>query len=110
MDGNRELDPLQYFTAQCFEESAALVSQFDISYKRYKRLVRVAVSTTFLSSASVATAEVADYESAPTSSSRKMPAVAESSSRKKTADELWTELLIREVLWKREKGDWYGKH
>ena len=33
MDGNRELGPLQYFTAECFEESAALASQFGI-YKQ----------------------------------------------------------------------------
>ena len=74
MDGNRELGPLLYFTAECFEESAALASQFGISYKRSRRLVRGAVSTIFLSAAAVATAEVADYKSAPTSSSRKRPA------------------------------------
>ena len=88
MDGNRELGPLRYFTAECFEESAALASQFGISYKRSRRLVRGAVSTIFLSAAAVATAEVADYESAPTSSSRKRPSAAESSSRKRTAVEL----------------------
>ena len=74
MDGNRELGPLQYFIAECFEESAALASQFGISYKRSRRLVRGAVSTVFLSAAAVATAEVTDYESAPTSTSRKRPA------------------------------------
>ena len=88
MDGNRELGPLQYFTAECFEESAALASQFGISYKRTRRLVRGAVSTIFHSAAAVATAEVADYESAPSSSSRKRPAAAESSSRKRTVAEL----------------------
>ena len=88
MDGNRELGPLQYFTAECFEESAAPASQFVISYKRSRRVVRGAVSTIFHSAASVATAEVADYESAPSSSSRKRPAAAESSSRKRTVAEL----------------------
>ena len=88
MDGNWELGPLQYFTAECFEESAALASQFGISYKRSRRLVRGAVSTIFHSAAAVATAEVADYESAPSSSSRKRPAAAESSSRKRTVAEL----------------------
>ena len=77
-----------YFTTECFEESAALASQFGISYKRSRRLVRGAVSTIFLSAAAVATAEIADYESAPSSSYRKRPAPAESSSRKKTAAEL----------------------
>ena len=103
MDGNREVGPLQYFTAECFEESAALASQFGILYKRARRPVRGAVSTIFLSAAAVATAEVADYESAPTSSSRKRPAAAESRSRRR-------QLLIKEVLWKREKGHGYGKH
>ena len=88
MDGNRELGPLQYFTAECFEEGATLASQFGISYKRSRRLVRGAVSTIFHSAAALATAEVADYESAPTTSSRKRPAAAESSSHKRTADEL----------------------
>ena len=74
MDGNRGLGPLQYFTAEIFEESAALASQFGISYKRSRRLVRAAVSTIFLSAAAVAPAEVADYESAPSLSSRKRPA------------------------------------
>ena len=55
IDGNRELGPLQYFTAECFEESAALASQFGISYKRSRRLVRGAVSTIFHSAAAVAT-------------------------------------------------------
>ena len=36
----------------------------------------------------MATAEVADYESAPSTSSRKRPAAAESSSRKRTVAEL----------------------
>ena len=36
----------------------------------------------------MATVEVADYEYAPSSSSRKRPAVAESSSRKRTVAEL----------------------
>ena len=88
MDGNWELGPLQYLTAECFEESAALASQFGISYKRSRRLVRGAVSTIFHSAAAVATAEVADNESAPSSSSRKRPAAAESSSRKRTVAEL----------------------
>ena len=88
MDGNQELGPLLYYTAECFEDSAALASQFGISYKRSRRLVRGAVSTIFLSAAAVATAEVADYESAPSSSSRKRPAAAESSSRKRTAADL----------------------
>ena len=61
MDGNGELGSLQYFIAELFEESAALASQFGISYKRSRRLVRGAVSTIFLSAAAVATAEVADY-------------------------------------------------
>ena len=84
----QELGPLLYYTAECFEDSAALASQFGISYKRSRRLVRGAVSTIFLSAAAVATAEVADYESAPSSSSRKRPAAAESSSRKRTAADL----------------------
>ena len=88
MDANRELGPLQYFTAECFEEGAALASQFGISYKRSRRLVRGDVSTIFHSAAALATAEVADYESAPTTSSRKRPAAAESSSHKRTAAEL----------------------
>ena len=79
---------MQYFTAECFEESAALASQFGISYKRSRRLVRGAVSTIFHSAATVVTAGVADYESAPCSSSRKRPAAAESSSRKRTVAEL----------------------
>ena len=58
MDGNRDLGPLQYFTAERFEESAALASQFGIGYKRSRRLVRGAVSTIFHSAAAVATAEV----------------------------------------------------
>ena len=61
MDGNQELGPLQYFTAECFEENAALASQFGISYKRSRRLVQGAVSTIFHSAAAVANAEVADY-------------------------------------------------
>ena len=69
MDGNWELGPLQYFTAERFEESAALASQFGISNKRSRRLVRGAVSIIFHSAAAVATAEVTDYESAPSSSS-----------------------------------------
>ena len=52
----------KYFTAECFEESAALASQLGISYKRYIILVRGAIPTIFLSAAAVATAEVADYE------------------------------------------------
>ena len=88
IDGNREVGPLQYFTAECFVEGAALASQFCISYKRSRRLVRGAVSTIFHSAATMATAEVADYESAPTSSSRKRPAAAEPSSCKRTAAEL----------------------
>ena len=78
----------KHFTAECFEESAALASQFSISYKRSRRrLVRGSVPTIFLSAAAVTTAEVAD-ESEPSLSSRKWPAAAESSSRKKTAAEL----------------------
>ena len=57
MDGNRELGPLKYFTAECFEESAALASQFRISYKRSRKLVRGVVSIFFLSAAAVPTAE-----------------------------------------------------
>ena len=86
VDGNREVLCSKHFTAECFEESAALASQFGISYKRSRRLVRGAVPTIFLSAAAVVTAEVAD-ESAPSLSSRKRPAVAESSSLKKTAAE-----------------------
>ena len=71
-----------------FRRSAALAFQFGISYKRYRRLVRGAVSTIFHSAAAVATAEVADYESAPSSSSRKRPSAGESSSRKRTVAEL----------------------
>ena len=37
----------KHFTAECFEESAALASQFGISYKRSRRLVRGAVPTIF---------------------------------------------------------------
>ena len=37
----------EHFTAECFEESAALTSQFGISYKRSRRLVRGAVPTIF---------------------------------------------------------------
>ena len=48
----------KHFTAECFEESAALASQFGISYKRSRRLVRGAVPTIFLCAAAVATAEV----------------------------------------------------
>ena len=104
MCGNRELGPLQYFTAECFEESAALASQFGISYKRSRRLVRGAVSTIFLSTAAVAIAEVADYASAPSSSSRKRPAAAESSFRKRTAAELpETATTKRSAVEKRER-------
>ena len=76
MDGNWELGPLQYFTFERFEESAALASQFGISNKRSRRLVRGAVSIIFHSASAVATAEVTDYESAPSSSSLKRPAAA----------------------------------
>ena len=41
----------KHFTAECFEESAALASQFGIGYKRSRRLVRGAVPTIFLSAA-----------------------------------------------------------
>ena len=103
MDGNRELGPLQYFTAECFEESAALASQFGISYKRTRRLVRGAVSTIFHSAAAVATAEVADYESAPSSSSRKrtVAELPETASNKRSAVEkrerarVWQTLIIK---------------
>ena len=78
----------KHFTAECFEESAALASQFGISYKRSRRLVRGAVPTIFLCAAAVVTAEEADYRSAPSTSSSKRPAAAESSSRKRTAAEL----------------------
>ena len=75
-----------------------------ISNKRSKRLVRGAVSTIFLSAAAVATAEVADYESAPTSSFRKRPAAAESSSRKRTAAEFpETATNKRSAVEKRER-------
>ena len=94
---------------ECFDESAALAFQFRISYKRSRRLVRGAVSTISLSAAAVATAEVADY--APSSSSRKRPAAAESSFRKRTAAELpRRQLLIKKVLWKRETGHGNGKY
>ena len=88
MDCNCQLGPLQNFTAECFDESAALASQFGISYKSSRRLVRGAVSTIFHSAAAVVTAVVADYDSAPSSSSRKRPAAAESSSRKRIVAEL----------------------
>ena len=104
MDGNQEVCPLQYFTAECFKESAALASQFGISYKRSRRLVQGTVSTIFHSAATVATAEVADYESAPSSSSRKRPAAAESSSRKRTVAELLeTATNKRSAVEKRER-------
>ena len=103
MDGKRELGPLQYFTAECFEESAALASQFGISYKRSRRLVRGAVSTIFHSAAAVATAEVADYESAPSSSSRKrtVAELLETASNKRSAVEkrerarVWQTLIMK---------------
>ena len=79
---------LYWFSKDPFEGSGALASQFGISYKRSRRLVRGAVSTIFYSAAAVATAEVADYEAAPSSSSRKRPAAAESSFRKRTVAEL----------------------
>ena len=94
----------KHFTAECFEESAALVSRFGISYKRSRRLVRGAVPTIFLSAAAVATAEVADYESVPSSSSRKRPAATGSSSRKKTAAKLpETATNKRSAVEKRER-------
>ena len=94
----------KHFSAECFEESAALASQFGISYKRSRRLVRGAVPTIFLSAAAVATAEVVDYESAPSSSSRNRPAAAESSSRKRTAAKLpETATNKRSAVEKRER-------
>ena len=64
----------KHFTAECFEESATLASQFGISYKRSISLVRGALPTIFLCAAAVATAEEADYWSAPSTSSSNMPA------------------------------------
>ena len=52
----------------------------------------------------MATAEVEDYESAPSSSSRKRPAAAESSSRKRTVAELpETAANKRSAVEKRER-------
>ena len=81
-----------------------------ISNKRSRRLGRGVVSTIFLSAAAVATTEVADYGSAPTSSSRKRPAAAESSSRKRTAAEFPETATNKRSAVKREKGHGYGKH
>ena len=100
----------KHFSVECFEESTALASQFGISYKRSRRLVRGAVPTIFLSAAAVSTAEVADYKSAPSSSSRNRPAAAESSSRKRTAAELPETATNKRSAVKREKGHWYGTH
>ena len=103
-DGNREARSFAVFHCCMFRRSAALASHFGISYKRSRRLVRGAVSTIFLSAAAVATAEVADYELAPSSSSHKRPAVAESSTRKRTAAELpETATNKRSALEKKER-------
>ena len=67
-----------------------------------------AVPIIFLSAATVATAEVADCESAPSSSSRKRPAAAESSFRKRTAAELPETVTNKRSAVEREHG--YGKH
>ena len=79
------------------------MSQFGISYKRSRRLVRGAVSTIFHSAAAVAPAEVADYESAPSSSSRKrtVAELTETASNKRSAVEkrerarVWQTLIIK---------------
>ena len=95
---------MQYFTTECFEESAALASQFGISYNRSRRLVRGAVSTIFHSVATVAITEVADYELTPSWSSRKWPVAAESSSPKRTVVELpETATNKRSAVEKRER-------
>ena len=101
---------MQYFTAEYFEESAALASQFGISYKRNRRLVRGAVSTIFHNAAAVATAEVVDYESALSSSSCKRPAAAELSSRKTTVAELPETTTNKRSAVEKKKVHRYGKH